>query len=63
MEAAAKTALVDLDSSRMGDVNPSNNFEHLIEEGASDSWDRLNQDQINTLWSAKTNLNDINKLA
>lgn len=63
LEAAAKTALVDLDSSRIGDVNPSNNFEHLIEEGASDSWDRLNQDQINTLWSAKTNLNDINKLA
>lgn len=63
LEAAAKTAVVDWDSSRIGDVNPSNNFEHLIEEGASDSWDRLNQDQINTLWSAKTNLNDINKLA
>lgn len=63
-ESIFKRAVSDLRNDRLlEDFNPLNNFENLIQDGATDRADGLSQEQLNALWYSKTNLNDINKLA
>lgn len=57
-----KAGLVDWNNSRLTNINPTDNLSQLIEYGASDSFDRLSQDDINVLWNMKTDINDKNKV-
>lgn len=61
--ASIASTLVDLDNRRLiDDVNPLNNFQHLIERGPSDRIDALSQQDFNNMWNRKIDLNDLSKL-
>nr|DAX15085.1 MAG TPA: hypothetical protein [Bacteriophage sp.] len=61
--ASIASTLVDLDNRRLiDDVNPLNNFQHLIERGPSDRIDALSQQDFDNMWNRKIDLNDLSKL-
>ena len=61
--ASIASVLVDLDNKRLiDDVNPLNNFQHLIERGPSNRIDALSQQDFDNMWNRKIDLNDLSKL-
>lgn len=63
IKATIATSAVDFDNARLfDDINPANNFKHLIERGPGDSFDSLSQQDFDKMWSRKVDLNNLAKL-
>lgn len=63
LKASVKSIAIDFDNRRLlDDVNPFNNFRHLIEDGPDSHWLSLSTEEFENMWNRKINLNDLNNL-